>query len=92
MEDTQHAYEHDLYLRLLSEYVHFHYHISELTSRDTFAANLLLKHDNDTLLPKLGDNLNYLLNVNSFDNQTFNKSKTFIETKVTAMKLQGFNQ
>jgi hypothetical protein len=43
------------------------------------------------LSPKLYDNLNYLSNVNSFGSLTFNKTKTFIETKVTAMKLQGFN-
>jgi hypothetical protein len=29
--------------------------------------------------------------VNSFGSSTSNKAKTFIETKVTAMKLQGFN-
>lgn len=45
----------------------------------------------DTWSTKLYDNSNYLSNGNSYGNPTFGKSKIFIETKVTAMKLQGFN-
>lgn len=48
-------------------------------------------HYSDILSPILYGNSNYLSNGNSCGNQTFHKTKTFIETKVTAMKLQGFN-
>ena len=50
-----------------------------------------VKHYIDISSPKLYGNSNSLSNVNSFGNLTSNKIKTFIETKVTAMKLQGFN-
>jgi hypothetical protein len=43
------------------------------------------------LSPIRYDNLNWLWNVSSYGSSTFNKTKTFIETKVTAIKLQGFN-
>ncbi len=45
----------------------------------------------DISSPKQYDSSDYLSNVNSFGSSTSNKAKTFIETKVTAMKLQGFN-
>ncbi len=91
MAGIQYAYAHDLYSLLLLIYERFPNHISELVNPDTESANHLSKRDNDTSLPTLYDNLNYLLNVNSFGILPFNKARIFIETKVTAMKLQGFN-
>jgi hypothetical protein len=35
--------------------------------------------------------LSYLLYVSSFDNHPCSKTKIFLETKVAAMKLRGFN-
>jgi hypothetical protein len=91
MLDTQRAYEYDPCSQLLSKYVHFLNYISEPTNHDNGVEYLLVKQDNDILLPILNDNLNYLSNANSFGSLTYYKTKTFIETKVTAMKLQGFN-
>lgn len=91
-EDIQHAYEYGLYSQLLSEYEHFRNHISELISHDNDVEGLLLERHNDTWSPILYGNSDYLLNGNSYDNSTSSKTKTFIETKVAAMKLQGFNQ
>jgi len=45
----------------------------------------------DIWSPKQCDSLNYLLNEKYFDIPSLNKFSTFMETKVTAMKLQGFN-
>ena len=89
--DILYAYEYDPYLLLPLVFVHFPNHRFELTNLDTFAVNLLLEHDNDILSPKPGDNLNYLSCGNSFDTFPYDKANTFIETKVSAMKLQGFN-
>ena len=89
--DTQHAYVYDLYLRLLLKYEHFQNYKSELTNHDSDVEYLLAKHYIDIWLPIQYGNANWFSNVNSFGNLTFNKSKTFIETKVTAIKLQGFN-
>ncbi len=89
--DTLCAYEYDLCLQLLLKYEHFQSYISVSTNLDNDFECHLVKQNNDILSPKLYDNLNYLSNVNSFGSLTFNKTKTFIETKVTAMKLQGFN-
>lgn len=91
MVDIQYACEYDPYLLLLSKYEHSHYRISVLKYLDIYASNLLATHGNDTSLPKLYDMLDCLLYENSFDTLPYNKSKTFIETKVAAMKLQGFN-
>ena len=89
--DIQHAYECGPYSPPLLEYEHSHYHKSVLEGLDIDVANLLGELYNDTWLPKRYDNINYLRNGNSFDILPFCKFKTFIETKVTAMKLQGFN-
>jgi len=89
--DIQRAYEYDLCSLHLLEYVHFQNYISESTNHDSDVVYRLGEHCNDISLPIQYDNLNYLSNVNSFGSLTFNKSKTFIETKVSAMKLQGFN-
>ena len=90
-EDIQHAYGYDLCLQPLLEYGHFLNYISESTHLGNDFEYLLLKHCSDILSPKLDGNSNCLSNVNSFGSLTSNKTKTFIETKVTAMKLQGFN-
>jgi len=89
--DTQRAYGYDPYLQHLSEYGHFQNYISVSTNHDSDAEYLLEEHHNDTLSPRLDGNSNCLSNVNSFGSLSFNKAKTFIETKVTAIKLQGFN-
>ena len=91
MEGIQYACGYGLYLLRLSISEHFHYRIFESVNPYTFPERLLLKHDTCTLLPKQYGNLNYLLNENCFDIEPFSKFKTFIETKVSAMKLQGFN-
>ncbi len=85
----QHAYEYNPYLLHLLEYEHSQNYIFESANHDN--EYLLAKHNIGISFHKQCDNSNCLLNVNSFDNLTFNKTKTFIETKVTAMKLQGFN-
>ena len=79
------------YLQLLLIFEHFHYHIFESEYLGTFSGYRPLRQGNDTLLTKQCGNLNYLLNANWCDIEPFSKFKTFIETKVTAMKLQGFN-
>jgi len=91
MEGIPHACEYGLCLQHLLIFEHFHYHISESEYPDNALGDLLLKHDTCTLLPKQHGNLNYLLNENCSDIEPFSKFKTFIETKVSAMKLQGFN-
>ena len=89
--DILYAYEYDLYLPLPLVFEHFPNHRFELTNLDTFVVNLLLEHGNDILSPKQGDNSNYLSCGYSFDTFPYDKANTFIETKVSAMKLQGFN-
>jgi len=91
MVDIQYAYECGHYSRPLLKYEHSHYHKSVLASHDIDVANLLGEHYNGTWLPTRYDNINYLWNGSFFDIQSSRKFKTFIETKVTAMKLQGFN-
>lgn len=90
-EDIRHAYEHGLCSLLPSKYEHSPNRISELEHLDIEVGYRLSKLNNDIWSPIQYGNSNWLLNVNSFDNLTHNKSITFIETKVTAMKLQGFN-
>ena len=85
------AYERDLYLLLLLEFVRSQHCIFVLVNLGNDAEYPPSKHYSDTLSPKLYDNLNYLLNVNYSGSATCNKAKTFIETEVAAMKLQGFN-
>lgn len=90
-QDIQHAYEYDPYLQLLLEYGHSQNYISVLTNHDNDFEYPLAKRHNDILSPTQGGSSNCLSNVNSFCSFPFNKTKTFIETKVTAIKLQGFN-
>ena len=90
-EDTQHAYEYDLCLQLPLIFEHSQSYISVSTNLDIGAEH---RHEElciDTLWPIQYDNSNCLSNGYSFGSLTFYKTKTFIETKVTAIKLQGFN-
>jgi|AntRauTorckE5430_2_1112549.scaffolds.fasta_scaffold03638_3 hypothetical protein len=88
---TQRACVHGPYSQLPLEFVHSQNCIFVSTNLDSDAVYRLVKQSNDILSPIRYDNSNYLLSGNSFGSLTFNKTKTFIETKVTAMKLQGFN-
>ena len=90
-EDTQRANVYGLGLQHPLKYEHFQNYISVSTNHGNDVEYRLVKRCNDILLPIQDGNSNCLSNVNSFGSLTFNKSKTFIETKVTAMKLQGFN-
>ena len=90
-EDIQHECGYDLCSRHLSGYVHSQNRISVPRGPDSGAEDHPLEFHNGTWLPTLYGNSENLLNGNSFDNRPFLKIKTFIETKVTAMKLQGFN-
>jgi len=90
-EDIQHACEHGLCSLRLSKYGHSPNYISGSTNHDIDVEGRLVKFGNDIWSPKLSGNSNCSLNANSFHNSPSNKIKTFIETKVTAMKLQGFN-
>ncbi len=91
MAGIQHAYVHGLCSPLLSICKRFLNYIFVSIDLCNVAEHPLLKHDNDILSTKQYDNLNCLWNVNFSDIGTSNKTKKFIETKVTAMKLQGFN-
>jgi len=89
--DIQHAYECGPCSQRPSEYAHSPNHISVPTDHGSDVEGRPSKHYSDILSPRLYDNLNYLLNVSSSDIRPSNKTKIFIETKVAAMKLQGFN-
>ena len=89
--DIQCAYEYDPCSQHLSIFGHLHYHKSAPEYLGISLECHLLAHGNDIWSPKQYDNSNYLLNVNCFGTAPFSKGKLFIETKVTAMKLQGFN-
>ena len=91
MEDTHHEYEHDPYLPHLSKYVHSQHRISVLPNPYNVSEYLPSIHDNDIWLPKLYVLLIDLLNVIFFCILPFSKSIKFLETKVPAIKLQGFN-
>ena len=90
-QDIQHAYGYDPYSQRLSKYELAQNYISVLTNHDNGAEHPLEELYSDTWSPILYGNLNWLSNANSFGRLTHNKAKTFIETKVTAIKLQGFN-
>lgn len=89
--DILSAYEYDPYLQLLLEYEHFLNYIFGLANHDSDVECRLEEHHSGILWPIQDGNSNCLSNGNSFGSLTYNKAKTFIETKVTAMKLQGFN-
>ena len=90
-EGILHACEYGRCLLPLSISEHFRYHIFGSGYHDTFPEYHLLTQGVCTLLPIQYDNLNYLLNENCSGIEPFSKFKTFIETEVSAMKLQGFN-
>jgi hypothetical protein len=85
MGDIQCAYECDLYSQLLLIYKHLLNHRSGSTTLDNVVEHHPEELDNDTLLPKLDDNINYLLYVNFFYMAAHNKDRKFIETKVAAI-------
>lgn len=91
MENIQCEYVHDLYSQLLLIFGHFLNYKSELLNHDNESEYLLSKYDNGTLLPILYDMSDDLLYVKTFANLACSKSTKFIETKVPAIKLKGFN-
>jgi hypothetical protein len=91
MEDIQREHEHDPCSQLPLRFEHSHYCISELSNHGFVAGYRLVKHDNDTSSPIPDERTSCLHYGLSFDNQPYCKSMNFIETKVAAMKLQGFN-
>lgn len=90
-EGIQYAYERGLCSQHPLKSEHSHYCKSELANPSFVAEYLLVKHDNDILSPKLYELTAYSHYGLSFDNRPYCKSIKFIETKVAAMKLQGFN-
>jgi hypothetical protein len=91
MEDIQREYERGLYLQPPSKFEHSHCYKSELSNLGFGVGYHLEEHDNGTLSPKQGEQTFYLHYGLSFGNQPYCKTMKFIETKVAAMKLQGFN-
>jgi hypothetical protein len=91
MVNTLYAYVYDLYLLLLSRSSHSLNYIFGSTNFYIEPANHLLVHDIDISLPTLYEHSTCLLYANSFDNPPYSKSKKFLETKVAAIKLRGFN-
>ncbi len=85
MMDIQYAYECDLCSQRLLIFAHPLNHKSGATMLDIAFEHLPEALDNDTSLPKLYDNTNYLLYVNFFYKVAHNKDKKFIETKVAAI-------
>ncbi len=71
--------------------VHSQHCISEQADHESGTKYLLSKHANDTWSPIQHATLIDLLNVSLLCKMSFSKSKKFIETKVDAIKLQGFN-
>ena len=89
--NTQRACEHDPYLQLLLRFGHFHCYKFGSANRDNAPEYLPAKPDNDTSLPKQCGNSDCLQYERYDDIQTYCKGRKFIQTKVAAMKLQGFN-
>lgn len=83
--------EYDPYLQLLSEYEHSLNYKFGLKDPCIEFEYLLSIYDNDTLLPKLYEHSICSPNDYSCDILPYNKDRKFIETKVTALKMQGFN-
>ncbi len=90
-QDIQHAYEHDLCSQLPLRFQRSHYYKFELSDHESFAEYRLAKLDSGISSPKQ-DELTFCLHYDlSFDTRSYCKTMKFIETKVAAMKLQGFN-
>lgn len=92
MVDIRYAYEHGPYSQLLLESSHSHCYKFVPVNPDIVPECLLLTHDNDIWSPKQCEHLANLQYENSFENLPYRKFRAFIETKVAAMKLRGFNQ
>ena len=90
-EDILCEYEHDPCLPLPSRSSHFLHYISELSNRDNETGHLLAIHDNDIWLSILHERLGDLYYENYSYTLPWSKDNKFIETKVAAMKLRGFN-
>ncbi len=90
-EDTQYEYVHDPCSQLLSEYVHSQNYKSVQPNHDTLTEYLPSTHDIDISSPIQYAPLSDLPNVNYAYTLPFSKTKEFLETKVAAMKLRGFN-
>lgn len=90
-EDIQHACEYDPCSQHPSIYGHSTNRRSVPVNLDSDVEGHRSKLYNDISSPILYDNLNYLLNGSSYDIRPSNKTKIFIETKVAAIELQGFN-
>jgi len=90
-QDTQRACVCGPYLQHPLEYEHSQNYISVSTNHDNHVEYRPVKRHNGILSPIQDDSSNYLSNESSFGSLPFNKTKTFIETKVTAIELQGFN-
>jgi len=91
MEDILHGYVHDPYSPLLLRCEHSHYYILESPNPECVPGCHLAIQDIDILSPKLCGLSNY----SHYDYPSYilpySKGNMFIETKVAAMKLQGFN-
>ena len=90
-EGIPHAYGRGPYSPLLSGYERSPNRISVPKGLDSGTEGLPLELHNDTWSTILYGNSDYLSNGNYCGTRPSHKTKTFIETKVTAMKLQGFN-
>ena len=89
--DIQHVREHGLDSQHLLKSEHSRCCKSELSNHASFAECRLEEHDNDTLSPKQDEPTSYLHYGCLFYYRPYCKSMKFIETKVAAMELQGFN-
>jgi len=91
MVDTLYAYGYGLYLLLLSKYTRFLSYIFELINLGISSEHRLVIYDSDILSPILYEHSSDSQYVNSFESLPFCKTNNFIETKVAAIKLRGFN-
>ena len=91
MEDTLHGYVHDPYSPPLLRCEHSHYYIPESPNPECVPGCPLTIQDNDILSPKLCGLSNYSHYEYPSCILPYSKGNMFIETKVAAMKLQGFN-
>ena len=91
MEGIPHECEYDPCLQLPSISAPSRHYISGLSNLYTFSVYHLSTHDNDTSSPTQYEHSTYLQYERSFYMHPYCKCRTFLETKVAAMKLRGFN-
>jgi hypothetical protein len=91
MVDIPHVYAHGLYSQPPSVSLRLQHYIFESLNHGTFFEHLLAIRDTCILSPIQCAPSTSLQNVNSSYMYPFRKFTKFIETKVTAIKLQGFN-